>query len=127
MMRKYVYSVGYALAGFRHVVLTERNFPWFLSAYVASLIVGYFLHLTLQEFAGTIFAGSIFLAVELLNTALERLADAFDQHARKQDDVNHHAIKLTKDIAAAASLMAILAWLAALVLIFWPHVLALKM
>ena len=123
-MRKYVHSIGYALSGLSHAVTTERNFPLFIGAYILSLIAGLFLQLDLQQFAIVILSGGMFLAIELLNTALERFADAFDTHTRKQDDVHHKAIKRTKDVAAGAALIAILAWIGAFVFTVWPNIMA---
>ncbi len=124
-IRKYVHSVGYALAGLGHAFVTERNFPVFVIAYAASLVFTYVFHPSPMEFIAVMMSGGFFLSIELLNTALERFADAFDTHTRKQDDVHHQAIKRTKDVAAAAALVAILAWVSTLTMVLWPRILPL--
>ncbi len=121
-MRRYVHSVGYALSGITYAFRTERNFRLFLFGYTASLFLPLILGLGRTEFPVVIAAGGFFLAIELLNTALERFADAFDSHTKKQDDVHFQAIKCTKDIAAGASLVCAYVWAITLLFIFIPRI-----
>lgn len=52
--------------------------------------------------------GGFFIVVELLNTAIERLADTFDDCEKKHRGGHYHpGIKMTKDVAASASLVAL--------------------
>jgi len=70
-----------------------------------------------------IFAG-FFVVIELLNTAIERLADTVDDCEKTHRGGHyHHGIKLTKDVAAAAALIALLLYIALITLTFLPYVL----
>ncbi len=124
-MRKYVHSVGYALEGLRHAFATENNFRLFVVGYVASLAAGLLLRVDIEKFPMILLSGGAFLAIELLNTALERFADAFDVHTKKQNDVYRQAIKCTKDVAAGAALVGAIVWALTLFILFWPHILLL--
>ena len=109
--------------GLRHAFNTERNFRLFIFGYGASLLFALLLRVDLSNFPMIILSGGAFLAIELLNTALERFADAFDVHTKKQDDVHHKAIKCTKDVAAGAALVSAIVWALTLFIIFWPYIL----
>ena len=121
MVTKIRNSIRYALAGQAHAFKTELNLKLFLSAYVISLIGAAPLKLDLTQWALLVFSGGMFLTVEMINTALERFTDAFDTHTRNQSDIHFEAIKLTKDIAAGASLIAGGVWVLVLVLLYVPH------
>ncbi len=122
-MKQFVSSFLYALEGIAHALSTERNLKFFSIGYVGSLIIGWILQIDQGEWPFIVFAGGMFLAVELVNTALERLADAFHDHSLKQDDHYHESIKATKDIAAGASLVCAVVWVSVLILVFVPHAL----
>ena len=122
-MKAFARSFAYALEGITHALMTERNLKIFLLGYVVSLVMGWMLGLEQSEWPFVVFAGGMSLVVELVNTALERLADAFHDHSVKQDDHYHESIKATKDIAAGASLICAVVWLSVLILVFVPHVL----
>lgn len=119
----FVQSFLYALEGITHALTTERNLRVFAVMYLLSLALGWILNLEQSEWPFIVFAGGMFLAVELVNTALERLADAFHDHSVKQADHYHDSIKATKDIAAGASLVCAVVWLSVLILVFIPHAL----
>ena len=117
-MRGYIKSLGHAFDGLVHAFLTERNlrlFGWF---YVISLAFAVALHISLIEWGIVVFSGGMFLAIELVNTALEHFSDAFDTHSKS---IYTPAIKATKDIAAAASLICGVAWGFLLCILFLPH------
>lgn len=118
----YLNSFRFACHGIAHALKTEKNLRLFAVMYLASLVVAYFLHLEESEWPFVVFAGGMFLSVELVNTALERLSDAFDDHSTKQEDHYYETIKATKDIAAGASLVCAVIWLIVLALVFCPHV-----
>ena len=120
-MSPYLNSLRYALEGLQCAWKTERNFKLFVALYILSFLLGWFLGITARDWQVLIFTGSIFLAVELVNTALENFADAFDTHSKSQNDHHTQAIKATKDIAAAASLVCAIAWGAILVIILVPR------
>lgn len=121
-MRRIKKSFGYAWEGLVHAMKMERNLQLFLPVYIAVLVLGGYLGLLTWEWLALIIAGSTFFAVELLNTAMERLADVLD-HERKLSGRNgfHKGMKATKDVAAAASLVSFCALIAVIVLVFWPY------
>ena len=120
-MRRYIHSVGYALSGWRAAIHVEHNLKVFVFTYGLSLLLGVWAGLSAVEWVVVLFSGAVFLSIELLNTAIERFTDAFDAHAKAQDDVQFLAIKNTKDISAGAALMTGLAWAAVLLIIFLPY------
>lgn len=120
-MRPYFQSLRYALEGVWHALKTERNMRLFTALYVLSFLLAWFLDVSRRDWQMLIFSGGIFLAMELVNTALEHFADAFHTHTHHQNDPHTAAIKITKDIAAGASLVCALAWIVVLVMIVIPH------
>jgi len=97
--------LGFALAGLRHAVASERSLRLQLYGLAAVLLALLVLRPAALWWALVLLAAATVLAAELLNTALERLAD----HLHPQQ---HPGIRLAKDCAAAAVLMAALGALA---------------
>ncbi len=124
-MQSYLDSFLFACNGLRHAIATERNLKLFAAGYVASIIVSLMLGISLVGWAFVLLSGGTFLAIELLNTAIEDFSDAFDTHTKKQDDLHYQAIKATKDIAAAAALMSALTWIVILAIVLLPPLLPL--
>ncbi len=120
-MLPYLKSLQYALEGLWHALKTERNLKLFTALYVLSFVLGWAFGITLRDWQIQIFTGSIFLAMELMNTALENFADAFDTHTKSQNDQHTAAIKATKDVAAGASLVCLAAWVIILAIIYQPR------
>lgn len=117
-MHNYYQSLRYSVEGLVHALKTERNLKLFAALYLLSLAISAMLQITMHDWEMVIFTGGIFLAVELLNTALERFTDAFDRHSQS---IHAPAIKATKDIAAGASLVCAVAWGVILCMIFLPQ------
>ncbi len=117
-MLPYLRSLRFALDGLWHALKTERNLKLFTFLYVLSLLISGALHISLLDWEIVIFTGGIFLAFELINTAIEHFTDAFDDHVKAQNDHKTAAIKATKDIAAGASLVCAVAWGVILLMIF---------
>ena len=124
-MKKTVRSLGHSLEGFAHAVKTERNLRLFLIGHCVVLIIGFKLGIDFFSLVlTTIFAG-LFLMVELLNTAIERLADTVDDCEKTHRGGHYHlGIKQTKDVAAAGSLIALLVYLSTLLLAILPSLLS---
>jgi diacylglycerol kinase len=115
-------SFGFAFAGLWHAFVYEFNLKVFLCIYLFSILLGILFHIDPMSWVLLQLAGGTFLTIELINTALERLSDAFDDHTKKQDDFRYITIKTTKDVAAGASLLAACTWALAMAIIFYPHV-----
>ena len=118
-MQSYLSSLRFALQGLFHAFRTERNLKLFGSLYLLTLMVAVALRIEIWDWSTVIFTGGVFLAVELLNTALEHFTDAFDLHSKS---IHAPAVKATKDIAAGASLVCAVAWGLILCIVFVPYV-----
>jgi|CXWL01.1.fsa_nt_gi diacylglycerol kinase len=122
-MRKMKRSLGYAITGLNHAFKHERNLRSFLWGYIVVLACGASLHLLTWEWLAIVFCGGIFLAVELLNTALERLTDVIDQNRKIEGGTTYHAgLKAAKDVAAAASLISLVMTIIVVCIVFVPYV-----
>jgi diacylglycerol kinase len=108
-MKRMIKSFGFSLSGLWHAISHERNIQLFLYGHgLLILIAGYFRLFTREEaLIITIFAMG-FLITELINTSIERLADTVDDHEKKRNAGHFHVgIQQTKDVSAAASLIAL--------------------
>lgn len=123
MLLKIYRSFTYAFAGLWHAIRTERNLKIVILFILVGFIVATILQITLFEWLVLLIASGTVCSVELINTSLERFADAFERHAKKNDDPTHyHLMKATKDVAAAAALLSGSAASIAALVIFWPYV-----
>src|SRR4051812_27769278 len=118
MLSRKIESVRYALKGIKIGFAEESNFQIQLALAVVSIILGYYLHISLIEWLFVISASGLVLTAELLNTALEELCDML----RSTHDP--HVAKI-KDLAAGGVLVASVAALLIGVVIFLPKLLAL--
>lgn len=122
-MKRALKSLNHALSGFSHALQRERNLQLFLMGYIVVIILGAFLHLKPDEWLAIILSGGLFMAMELLNTALERFVDVFDEYRKiiKPSDTHHLGLKLTKDVASAASLVSLIVVVCVVLIVFVPH------
>jgi diacylglycerol kinase (ATP) len=102
--------------GFRHVLATERSLGQWLWAYAGSAGLALALPLTPGERAAILMGGLFVLALECLNTAVERVVDDVSETRRPR-------AKQAKDAGSAAVALAGVAvgvaWLAALGRMLW--------
>lgn len=99
-----VRSFRHAAAGFWFVMRSQHNAWLHAAATVAALLLGVTLHVRVRPFATSEWAGLVIAIVivwvaETFNTGLEVLAEAISQE-------RHPILKIAKDIAAAAVLLA---------------------
>lgn len=121
-MQKSIKSLGHSIEGFIEAWKYERNLRTFVVGHLALLLLGVACNIDLFSLLILTFAAGLFLVVELLNTAIERLADTIDDCKKVQEKGHFHpGIKMTKDVGAAASLIALLLYLALLTLIVLPY------
>jgi diacylglycerol kinase (ATP) len=97
--------LGFALQGLAHGVASERSLRLQLGALAAVVVALLALHPGALWWALALLAGAGVLAAELLNTAIERLADHLHPEV-------HPGIRVAKDCAAAGVLLAALGALA---------------
>ena len=113
-MRRFLTRVRYALQGwaafFRHE--THGQIQAFVS--VCIVAAGFYFSITVTEWMLVLFCIGLVLALEMVNTAVEKLAD--QTHPER-----HPQIGLVKDVAAGAVLWASLVSVIIGILIFWPR------
>lgn len=112
-------SFKYALLGLIHILRGERNARIHLGVAVVVLLAGAILGLSTSEMAAIFFAVIIVFLAEIINTALEKTLDLIEKNHNPQ-------IKIIKDMAAGAVLVASVAALVIGIAIFAPYVLELS-
>lgn len=108
-------SIKNALRGLLYVVLNENNIIIHLALSVAVMLMGFYFEISATEWCLLLFAIGLVLCFEILNTAVERVADLYTEHYNKL--IGH-----IKDMAAGGVLLAaIIASLIGLI-IFIPKI-----
>lgn len=114
-----VSSFRVAFKGIAHV-LRERNMRIHLGFAILVILGGIWFQVEVWEWCALILAIGLVLGAELLNTAIEELANV----VRDQGKLSREATKLPRDVAAGAVLAASISSLAVGLLIFLPKILA---
>jgi diacylglycerol kinase (ATP) len=107
-------AIQFAGRGLAQALRRERNLRIQTAVALIVLFLGWRSGLSPQDWALLALATGLVLSAELMNTAVEALADAL--HPER-----HPGIGLAKDIAAAAVLLAALTALSVGLLVFLPH------
>ena len=107
-------SLRIALAGLRHLLVSERSSRIHLVATLAVIAAGLAVDLALSEWRWIVLAISIVWLSEAFNTAVERLGDAMT-------DQPHPEIGIAKDLAAAAVMFAVIAAAIICISVLAPH------
>lgn len=115
---KFAASVRHALAGIVHGFLTERHVQ--IHFIVASLVIlsALLLPVSKLEWLALILAIGTTIALELVNTAIERIVDLVSERY-------HPLAKAAKDCAAGAVLISAIASVIIGCIIFIPHIIEL--
>ena len=92
-------AISYALEGWWHVIRTQRNAWIHALASVGVVLLGVWLKLTRSEWAIIILTIALVWTAEFINTALEALTDLISPN-------QNHLAKVSKDVGAAAVLIA---------------------
>lgn len=111
-------SFGPALAGLAWALRTQRNLQVHAMAFCGVVVLGGWLRIAVLEWCAVLLASGMVGAAELLNTAVEVLAD-------RVSTAREEAIRIAKDVAAAAVLVAALAAFGVGLLVFVPRLWAL--
>lgn len=98
-MKRFIKSVGFALNGIRILLKNERHFKIHLIAFLFVIILGVFLNINRIEWMFIFITSALVMTLEAINSALEKLCD----HVTP---TQHETIKMVKDIAAGAVLIA---------------------
>ena len=111
-------SIGHAIQGIRRALRTETNLRIHFIVLVLVLITGYNLGFILVEWCICLLCSAMVISLELLNTALEKMADFV--HIETNDTIGQ-----IKDISAGAVLIASLFSLIIGLIIIVPKLLSL--
>lgn len=113
-LKRLIKSFGDALRGVREVFKSEQNFR--LQVLIAIFVILALIYFPLRSWERIILVLLIMavLAMELLNSAFERLSDLLKPR------LNHY-IGAVKDIMAAAVLLTSVGALVIGIIILWPH------
>jgi diacylglycerol kinase len=112
-MRRFFYSFMYAGSGLLHGLKKERNFRLHVIAMVIVIIVAGILQVSNTEWLILLLNISAVLTLELMNSCIERVCNIIHPQHNK-------LIKIIKDMAAAAVLIAALVAAVAAGIIFIP-------
>jgi diacylglycerol kinase (ATP) len=110
-----VKSFGYAIAGIGTFFKTEHNARIHFLASVLAISGGFYFSISRFEWVAILSAIAFVIVSEMLNTALEKLADVFTL----EQDIR---IKMVKDVAAGAVLIAAFYSLLIAALVFVPKI-----
>jgi diacylglycerol kinase len=115
-LKKRIKSFGFALNGLKTAVLDEHNLRIHLFAAFVATLLGFHFEINNTEWIILALTIGFVIAMELLNSAIESLAD----YACKEQ--KHPLIQKVKDIAAGAVLISAISALVVGLLIFIPKV-----
>jgi diacylglycerol kinase len=108
-------SFHYALRGIGYILRLERNARIHLVIAIIVLLAGVLLKLSVLELAAIFFAILTVFLAEIANTALEKTLDLIKPQP-------HENIRMVKDMAAGAVLVAAIGAAAIGAVIFWPYI-----
>ena len=110
-------SFGFAMSGILHFFYHVHNARVHLAATILVILVCFYLPVTRTELLALIFTISLVWISEMINTSLEKLADMVTTQY-------HPQIRIIKDVAAGAVLVASIAALLTGLIIFIPKILS---
>jgi diacylglycerol kinase len=113
---KLIQSFGYAWQGIQHCIKTQLNFRIHLVVLTLVTIAGVVFTINTTEWLFIIGCSMLVLSLELINTAIELLCDVVTKEILP-------AIKIIKDAAAAAVLLAAAGSVVTGLIIFIPKIL----
>ena len=118
MMRYFFRSLGYAASGIYQFFRRERNGQ--IQGMIALLVIiaGFFFNVTKIEWVSLLVCTALVVSLEMLNSAIERICNMYTTEF-------HPAIKIIKDVAAAAVLWSAVLSLVIGLLIFVPYLIRL--
>jgi len=111
-------SFRFAFNGLRILTTEEHNSRIHIFMAIQAIMIGSILHLSATEWMAIVFAIGFVITTEILNTAIENIADFVSPER------NQH-IKKIKDLAAASVLVSTLTSIAIGLIIFIPKLIEL--
>jgi diacylglycerol kinase len=115
-IKKRLLSFTYAFNGLKILILEEHNARIHVVATIIALALGFILKISTFEWIAIIFAIGLVMAFEILNSAIENLANFVSSE-------KHEMIKKVKDLSAAAVLIAAITAFIIGIIIFLPKIL----
>lgn len=97
-LKKHTISFKHAFDGLIWSLKTQPNYQIHFFLSTISVIAGFYLKISYQEFLIILFLITVGLVIETINTGLEQTTDAIDKKIRED-------IKIAKDVSAAAMLI----------------------
>lgn len=110
-------SFAFAFEGFAYMMRTQHNAWVHLAATVLVAALGFLLHVSADAWRWLIVALALVWVAEAINTAFEHLCDVVSPEF-------HQSVKRSKDIAAAAVLVCVIASTLLGAITFAPYVFA---
>jgi diacylglycerol kinase (ATP) len=110
-------SVRHALAGIVFMLRTQHNAWLHLAATIAVCAAGVFFRISTEDWRWIVAAVVLVWVSEAVNTAFEHLCDVVSPEF-------HHSVKVSKDIAAGALMIAAAGAAILGAMIFLPHILS---
>ncbi|MEP7142341.1 MAG: diacylglycerol kinase family protein [Ferruginibacter sp.] len=115
---KFIRSLRYAWQGVQYCFKTQLNFRIQLTVLLMVIIAGFVLKISNTEWLFIMGFSALVLVLELMNTAIEHLCDIITKDF-------HPAIKIIKDVSAAAVLLGAAASIVTGIIIFIPKIIVL--
>ena len=114
-MKLFLKSFVYAAEGIKHCIMKERNFIVHCCLAVAVVIAGFACNVSATEWMIICVNIGLVLGFEMFNSAIERLCNLLHpQH--------HPFVKIIKDVAAGAVLIASIMAVVCAAIIFLPKI-----
>lgn len=110
-----ILSFKYAIVGIISALKEEPNLKFHFVAALLVIILSSILNLSRSDWMIIIFLIGFVISVELTNTAIEAVVDAFT-------DKEHPGAKLAKDISAGAVLLAAVTSAIVGIIVFLPYI-----
>lgn len=112
---KIIKSFSFAWHGLQTCFTSETNFKIHILFAAIATVFGFVLKISAAEWLAIIFCIALVIAMEMINTAIEKLCDVVQKEV-------HPQIKKVKDIAAGAVMLAACSSLLVGVIIFLPKI-----
>ena len=117
-LSKRLKSFSYAFNGLRTVIKEEHNSRIHIIVSLIVIVCGFIFQISIIEWMLLCFAIGFVISIEILNSAIENLADFVSPEY-------HNLIKKVKDIAAASVLVSTISSVVIGILIFLPKIIVL--
>ncbi len=111
--RRLLRSIGFACAGIKYAVKTQRNMQIHLGMSLLALLASWWLGISYADTLLVLVVIALVLALELMNTAIETVVDLITTE-------RHPLAKIAKDVSAGAVLVAAILSVVVGICVFGP-------